>query len=93
MSTNKKMTNLAWSANKTVKIEILGTGCKKCKELEAMAREAVKDLEGDYEIIKVEDILDIANYGVVSTPALVVDGVVKSTGRVLKPEEIKQLLA
>ena len=92
-SSAPKPTNLAWSANKTVKIEILGIGCKKCKELEAMAREAVKDLDGDYEIIKVEDIQDIANYGVTSTPALVVDGVVKSTGRVLKPQEIKQLLA
>ena len=79
-------------ATKKGKIEILGTGCKKCKELETAAKEAVKELKSDYEVIKVEDIQEIAKYGVTSTPALVVNGVVKSTGRVLSVDEIKELI-
>ena len=84
--------NFSFSVKKG-KIEILGTGCKKCKELETAAKEAVKELNSDYEVVKVEDIQEIAKYGVTSTPALVVDGVVKSTGRVLTTGEIKKLLA
>ncbi len=88
----KQATNFSFAA-KTGKIEILGTGCKKCKELEAVAKEAVKELGSDYEVVKVEDIQEITNYGVTSTPALVVNGVIKSTGRVLSADEIKELLA
>ena len=88
----KQAANFSFAVKKG-KIEILGTGCKKCKDLEMAAKEAVKELKSDYEVIKVEDIQDIANYGVTSTPALVVNGVVKSTGRVLSVDEIKQLIA
>ena len=87
----KQATNFSFAV-KTGKIEILGTGCKKCKELETAAKEAVKELNSDYEVVKVEDIQEIANYGVTSTPALVVNGVIKSTGRVLSVDEIKELI-
>ena len=88
----KQAANFSFAVKKG-KIEVLGTGCKKCKELEMAALEAVKELNSDYEVVKVEDIQEIANYGVTSTPALVVNGVIKSTGRVLSVEEIKELLA
>ena len=88
----KQATNFSFAVKKG-KIEILGTGCKKCKELEMAAQKAVKELNSDYEVVKVEDIQEIANYGVTSTPALVVNGVIKSTGRVLSVDEIKELLA
>lgn len=71
-----------------MKIEILGTGCNKCKALEEATKQAVAKIGGFYEIIKVEDIVEIMNYGVMSTPALVVDGVVKSTGKILSVDEI-----
>ena len=89
----KDASNFSFSASKKGTIEILGTGCKKCKELEMAAREAVTALDADYEVIKVEDIQEIANYGVTSTPALVVDGVVKSKGRLLSVDEIKEILS
>ena len=73
-------------------IKVLGTGCKKCKELEANTREAVKLAGVEAEIEKVEDIQSIMSYGVMLTPALVVDGVVKSTGKLLKPEEIVKII-
>ncbi len=89
----------AWSTTKqeccgddTIKIEVLGTGCKKCKLLEEAAQEAVKDLEGEYCVIKVEDVQKIMAYGVTATPALVINGEVKSTGRVLEVQEIQALL-
>lgn len=75
-----------------MKIEILGTGCAKCKNLEENTKKAVAKLDGFYEIKKVEDIVEIMNYGVMSTPALVIDGVVKSTGKLLSVEEIIVLL-
>ena len=87
----KQAANFSFAVKKG-KIEVLGTGCKKCKELEMAALEAVKELNSDYEVVKVEDIQEIANYGVTSTPALVVNGVIKSTGRVLSVEDIKKLL-
>ena len=71
-----------------MKIEILGTGCSKCKALEEVVKQAVAKIGGFHEVKKVEDIVEIMNYGVMSTPALVVDGVVKSTGKVLGVEEI-----
>ena len=88
----KPAANFSFTAKKG-KIEILGTGCKKCKALETAAREAVEALGGDYEVVKVEDVQEIMKYGVASTPALVIDGVVKSSGRVLSADEIKQLIA
>ena len=71
-----------------MKIEILGTGCSKCKALEEATKQAVAKIAGFHEVKKVEDIVEIMNYGVMSTPALVVDGVVKSTGKILSVEEI-----
>ena len=71
-----------------MKIEILGTGCSKCKALEEATKQAVAKIGGFHEVKKVEDIGEIMNYQVMSTPALVVDGVVKSTGKLLSIEEI-----
>ena len=73
-------------------IKILGTGCPKCKQLEANTIKAVEQTGADAQIEKVTDIKDIMNYGVMATPALVVDEVVKSAGKLLTPEEIHQIL-
>lgn len=75
-----------------MKIEILGTGCTKCQTLFNATKEAVAKSGKFAQIDKVEDIVTIMNYGVMSTPALVVDGVVKSSGKVLSIEEIIALL-
>lgn len=75
-----------------MKIEILGTGCPKCKNLFNAAQEAVKETNISCEIEKVEDITKIMSYGVMMTPALVVNGEVKSAGKVLSVAEIKKLL-
>ena len=75
-----------------MKIEILGTGCTKCQTLFNATKEAVAKSGLFVQIEKVEDIVKIMNYGVMSTPALVIDGVVKSTGKVLSIEEIQALL-
>ena len=88
----KQANSFSFSASKKGKIEVLGTGCKKCKELEMAAQKAVDALESDYEVLKVEDVQVITNYGVTSTPALVIDGVVKTSGRVLSVDEIKILM-
>ena len=74
------------------KIQILGTGCPKCKKLTANAEEAVKNLGIDAEISKVEKIADIMKFGVMLTPALVIDGQVKSSGKVLSAEEIAKII-
>ncbi len=74
------------------KIQILGTGCPKCKLLTANADAAVKALGIDAAIEKVEKIQEIMKFGVMMTPALVVDGEVKSVGKVLSADEIKKLL-
>ena len=76
-----------------MKIEILGTGCTKCKALEEAAKKAVAQIGGFHEVKKVEDIVEIMNYGVMSTPALVIDGVVKSTGKLLNVEDIVEFIA
>lgn len=75
-----------------MKIEILGTGCAKCNELEMKVKQAVAQSGKFVQIEKVSDLQQIMGYGVMSTPGLVVDGVVKSTGRVLSVEEIVQLI-
>lgn len=75
-----------------MKIEILGTGCPKCKALEENARKAVQESGRKAEVVKVTDIGKIVGYGVMSTPALVVDGKVKSTGRVPGAGEIRKWL-
>ncbi|MCM0647073.1 thioredoxin family protein [Clostridium swellfunianum] len=73
-------------------IKVLGTGCTKCHQLEENARKAVAELGIDATVEKVEGIKDIMKYGVMKTPALVVDEKVKSFGRVLSPEEIKKFI-
>ena len=74
------------------KIQILGTGCPKCKTLTANAEAAVKALGVEATVEKVEKIAEIMKFGVMMTPALVVDGQVKSAGKVLSTEEIGKLL-
>jgi len=75
------------------KIQILGTGCPKCKKLTENAEAAAEDSGIEYEIEKVTDINDIMGFGVMITPALVVDGDVKTVGNVPSPDEIKKMLA
>ena len=75
-----------------MKIQVLGTGCAKCKQLTANAEKAVAELGLDATIEKVEDVREIMKFRVLSTPALVVDGTVRSLGRVLTPDAIKELL-
>ncbi|MGM0436600.1 MAG: thioredoxin family protein [Bacillota bacterium] len=74
-------------------IKILGKGCKKCKLLEAHAQEALSELGVEGTVSKVTDINDIADYGVFETPALVVDGEVKASGKVLSTKKIVKLLS
>ena len=74
------------------RIQILGTGCAKCKKLVENARIAVADAGIDAEIEKVEDIREIMKFNVLVTPGLVIDGEVKAAGRVVSPDEIKRLL-
>jgi len=74
------------------KIEILGTGCAKCKRLFANAQEAVKDLKIAAEVVKVEELDEIVDRGVMLTPALFINGEVRAEGRVPCVEEIKEML-
>ena len=76
-----------------MKLQILGTGCPKCKKLAANAEEAAKGLGLDVEIEKVTDIDKIIDFGVMSTPSLAIDGKVVVVGKVPSVEEIKKLLA
>lgn len=76
-----------------MKLQILGTGCPKCKLLTAHTEQAVRELGVDAEIEKVERIADIARMGVMMTPAFAIDGVVKSSGHVLSVAQIKEFLA
>jgi small redox-active disulfide protein 2 len=74
------------------KIEILGTGCAKCKRLFANAEQAVKDLKIAVEVVKVEDLDEIVNRGVMLTPALFINGELAAEGRVPCVDEIKTML-
>jgi small redox-active disulfide protein 2 len=76
-----------------MKIQILGTGCPRCKALASNAEKAVKELGLNAEIEKVTGIQDILKFEILMTPGLVVDGKVRSAGRVPSSDEIKQLLA
>jgi len=76
-----------------MKLEILGTGCAKCHKLEELTKEAVKELGIDAEVVKVQDIKAIMSYGVMMTPALVVDGEVKAAGKIPSREEIKKWIS
>jgi small redox-active disulfide protein 2 len=75
-----------------MEIKVLGTGCTKCKNLETATREAVNELGIDATITKVEDIIEIMEYKVMTTPALVVDGKVVLKGKVASVSEIKELI-
>lgn len=75
-----------------MEIKILGTGCPKCKTLEKIAREVVEKEQIQATITKVEDIMAIMGYGIMSTPALVVNEKVEIKGRVPSYEEVKQVL-
>lgn len=76
-----------------MEIRILGTGCPKCHKLEEETRSAAAEMGLDCNIEKVTDLKDIMSYGVMMTPALVVDGEVKVVGKVPAREDIKKLLA
>lgn len=73
-------------------VKILGSGCKNCQALSANTKEALSELGIDAEIVKVTDFADIVTYGVMSTPALVIDEKVLSYGKVLKTNEIVKLI-
>jgi small redox-active disulfide protein 2 len=75
-----------------MKIEILGTGCPKCKATEKIVRKVVEELGKKVDIVKVEDLQEIIDRGVMMTPAVVVDGEVKIVGHVPSTDEIKKLL-
>lgn len=75
-----------------MKIEILGTGCSKCKTLEAVVKEAVAKSGKFAQIEKVEDVMKIMEYQVISTPGLVIDGKVVSSGKVLSVDEVLALI-
>ena len=75
-----------------MKIQILGTGCPKCKKLAENAEMAANDLGLDYVLEKVTDINEIMKFKTWQTPGLAVDGVVKSAGKVLSIEEVKKIL-
>ena len=76
-----------------MKIQVLGTGCPKCKKLMEHAESALRELGMEAEVVKITDINEIVSYGVMTTPALAVDGEVKISGRLASVSEIKELLA
>jgi small redox-active disulfide protein 2 len=75
-----------------MEIKILGTGCPKCDKLAAETKLAAEEMELDFTITKVTKVMDIIGYGVVLTPALVVDGEVKFSGKVPSRDDIKKML-
>lgn len=75
-----------------MKIQILGMGCPKCKMLYENTKKAVREKGIEVEVEKVEDIDKITGYGVMMTPALVIDGIVKTSGKIPSAEDIKKWL-
>jgi len=75
-----------------MEIKVLGTGCKKCKTLEEITKQAVIEVGIDAKVVKVEDMLEIMKLGVLTTPALVIDGKVVLKGRVPSITEVKELI-
>ena len=73
-----------------MKIKVLGAGCQKCDLTKTRVEEAVKEMGVTADIQKITDILEIAKYGVLSTPAIVVDGEVKCTGKLPSKQEVKK---
>ena len=76
-----------------MKIEILGVGCAKCHKLEEMVRDIASKEGVNADIAKVEDFKQIMNYGVMTTPALVIDGKVKAAGKIPSAEDIKKFIS
>ncbi|MBU4311752.1 MAG: TM0996/MTH895 family glutaredoxin-like protein [Candidatus Omnitrophica bacterium] len=76
-----------------MKIEILGMGCAKCKELYNNAQKAIKRKGVDAELVKVEDMNKITEYGVMMTPAIVIDGEIKASGKIPSSEEIEKWIS
>ena len=76
-----------------MKIQILGSGCAKCRALTAVAEQAANDMGIKYEVEKITDMARYVEFGVMFTPALVVDGVVKASGKVPSLDETKKLLS
>ncbi len=76
-----------------MKIQVLGSGCPKCKALTERVEEAVAALELDCEVEKITEINEIVKFGVMVTPGLVIDGEVKTVGKLLSVEEIKDMLS
>ncbi|MFY9399406.1 MAG: thioredoxin family protein [Desulfomonilia bacterium] len=74
-----------------MRIQVLGTGCAKCRKLAENAEKAARELGGPFEVEKVSDITEIMKYGVMMTPALAVDGRVKMVGKVPSVEDLKAL--
>ena len=75
-----------------MEIKVLGTGCKKCKQLEELIKEVVEETKVDAVVIKVTDVQDIAKAGIMLTPGLMIDGVVKSTGKVPNKADLVKLI-
>ena len=76
-----------------VKLQILGTGCPRCRKLAEATEQAAKDLGIDYTLEKVTDITAIMSFGVMTTPALAVDGKVKASGKIPSSDELRKILA
>ncbi|GAB6180814.1 thioredoxin family protein [Desulfotomaculum defluvii] len=75
-----------------MEIKVLGTGCKKCKEVDKLVREVLSEINVTANVEKVEDIAQIVQYGVMLTPGLVINGKVKVSGRVPNKADIKKLI-
>lgn len=75
-----------------IKVEVLGTGCKKCQQLEGNARDAIATLNVEAEVLHITDPVEIAKRGIMSTPALIINGKVVGKGKVMTSEEIQPLL-
>ena len=74
-------------------IKVLGPGCPKCKQTEKIVKEVVLEMDSSATVEKITDIMEIAGYGVFGTPAVVVDGEVKSVGKIPKADEIKSWIS
>jgi len=75
-----------------MRIEVLGSGCAKCKRQAQVVERVVKELGIEAEVVKVEDIAEIIDRGVMMTPALFIDGELRSSGRIVEAEELKRML-
>ncbi|MEN8222177.1 MAG: thioredoxin family protein [Acidobacteriota bacterium] len=74
-------------------IKILGTGCAKCNKLQEITESSLKEMNIEYNLVKVTDLDDILSYGIMMTPGLVVDGEVKSSGKLPSAEDLKKMLS